>query len=271
MQIEENIFDIKGASQNTDVSKFMFDLSFDDEINGLGDDAVLDDAANESGVNAEQDDLLHDGTSLPSGVEATNPNDLDLIVADCALGQEIPVVPERMFTQEDLDEASKTAHAIGHAAGNEKAMASIENKLSSSLDIIIPQLAGMLEIHEKQYRNMLKEAVRISLAAAKKAVPAITKKHGIVEVEAVVNECMSFLSTEPKVVIKTANDSVDILKEQIEKIVEINAFEGKLVVVGDDDMQSGDCAIEWQNGGLEKNFEKIWENMDDIVAKNIAL
>lgn len=265
MPMDESIFSIK-SPDGMDAAKFMFDLSFDDEEY---EESTDDENIETHHSNIEKMEAVrHEGNAISSGVEvATYEEEIKII--DPMFEEPAPP-PENMFTQDELDEAVKTAHAIGHAAGHEKAMASVENKLAASLDIIVPQIAGMIEIHEKQYKNMLQEAVKIAVTAAKKAIPVISAKHGTEEIEAVVKECMSHISTEPKVMVKTATESVETLKASIEKIVELSAFEGKIAIVSDENMAIGDCAIEWSNGGLEKNFEKLWENIEGIIAKNVA-
>jgi flagellar assembly protein FliH len=265
MQMDENIFSIK-SPDSANASKFMFDLSFDEEEYETS--QVETESVETPHSNIERmEEIRHEGHAIASGVDVAMQEE-EIEVIDPMLEEPAPS-HENMFTQEELDEAAKTAHAIGHAAGHEKAMASVENKLAASLDIIVPQIAGMIEIHEKQYKNMLQEAVKIALTAAKKAIPAISAKHGTEEIETIVKECMSYISTEPKVMVKTAPDSVETLKASIEKMVELNAFEGKVAIISDENMAVGDCSIEWSNGGLEKNFEKLWENIEEIIAKNV--
>lgn len=173
------------------------------------------------------------------------------------------------FSQEDIDEACQTAHAIGHAAGHEKAMESIDNKLVESLELIIPQIDEIVTQNLAETNKHFNAVMDIALAAAKKTVSEIYKKHGLDEVEKVIKECMEHVINEPRIVITVATDAIDVLDERIEKIKRKHGYEGLLIIHGDNEMPLGDCKIEWENGGLERSLENIWEDIDRIIDRNL--
>ena len=62
------------------------------------------------------------------------------------------------------------------------------------------------------------------------------------------------------------------LKSGLEQRIEtlIKSCEGKLTVLGDAAMAPGDCRIEWNEGGAERNAEAMWKDIDLIIEQNIG-
>jgi flagellar assembly protein FliH len=47
-------------------------------------------------------------------------------------------------------------------------------------------------------------------------------------------------------------------------------FDGKLVLLGDDEMALTDCRVDWPDGGTERNLDRLWRDIDDAIARTLA-
>jgi flagellar assembly protein FliH len=60
-------------------------------------------------------------------------------------------------------------------------------------------------------------------------------------------------------------------KERLEEIARARGFEGRLIVMGEADVASGDCRIEWADGGLVRDRAATEQAIADAVGRYVAV
>ena len=75
------------------------------------------------------------------------------------------------------------------------------------------------------------------------------------------------LIDEPRMVIRVADADLDALSEQIDTIATRRGFAGKVVLLAEPSVASGDCRIEWADGGVERDSARLWHDIDLAVAR----
>ncbi len=164
--------------------------------------------------------------------------------------------PERkpvLMKPEQIDALKKESYdigfAAGKAAGKEEQIAQqtfVLGKIDQNASTLIKNISAVAQEQEQQTRYL-------ALAIAKKILPFFTKQNGIQEIEALVNDALREMAREPRLVVRVSVGEFDVLNEKIQNIATQRAFPGKLVILADDAVASGDCRIEWADGGIERN------------------
>ena len=175
--------------------------------------------------------------------------------------------PEPKYFDEDLERALSEGHAAGLEAGRGEAMEAIEQAAARALEAIaacLPELERSLnELQERQTRS----AVEVSAALVRKMFPNMVREHGLAEIDAVVSEAMARLRDEPRIVIRVDDTLLDPVKARVGELAKSSGFEGRIVFLAQDGMAVGDVRVEWADGGAERDTERTWQDIDELIRR----
>ena len=59
-------------------------------------------------------------------------------------------------------------------------------------------------------------------------------------------------------------------REKIERLAAQSGFEGRLVILAEPEIASGDCRIEWADGGVVQERAAIEARIDELVGRYMA-
>ena len=90
------------------------------------------------------------------------------------------------------------------------------------------------------------------------------------EIEALATDCFRQLVKTPHIVVRIGPDIFAKAKETLEEIARTRGFEGRLMVEADSVLATGDCRIEWSEGGMSRDRAATLATIDDVVARYIA-
>lgn len=175
------------------------------------------------------------------------------------------VRPKPTFTEEQIEAARKEAFEQGRLEG-EKAMKDSQmkdqNDLLSRLD---EKLAALQKNAATQWSGQLSNLMDVALLIARKIVPVYAEKYGLGEIESIVSRVIAEMGREPRLVVRVAESRFDEINAKINEIVEQRAFEGKVVVLGEPSFGLSDCRVEWADGGIERDMDCLWQEIDKIM------
>jgi len=176
-----------------------------------------------------------------------------------------------VYSEEELAAARSESFAKGKTDGYESARQDIEQATAEALGAIAAQLkdtaAELAEVNQRREHQSLQAAVTI----LRKLFPELARRHGLEEIEAAIAACLERLHDEPRVVVRTADSLVDRLCERIDPLAEACGFEGKIVLLSDQALSSSDVRIEWADGGAERDTDRLWDDVDQILADSLGL
>lgn len=178
--------------------------------------------------------------------------------------------PAPTFSEEDLAAARETAFAEGKAAGIAEAEASQTRRLADGIDVLLPQFAGLTEELAQLDAARHRDSLEAAMTVVRKLFPRLARDHGLAEMQAVVDDCLERLRDEPRLMIRSADQDLDALKERIEASAAQCGFEGKLVFLVDERIPAGDLRIEWADGGAERDMAGLWKEIDGVIARALA-
>lgn len=165
----------------------------------------------------------------------------------------VPYLDHARLMQEARDEA----HQEGIEEGKRLQADHEAIRLASCLDAV----AARLEIATIEMRRLeetaRKEALAFAEIFARKIAGRMIETTPLAAIEATAKAIFNDLRGSPHVAIRVTPSLVDACKSRISLLMRENGLEAKLFVFPDPDIPTGDCRIEWADGGIVRDRAKL--------------
>jgi flagellar assembly protein FliH len=181
---------------------------------------------------------------------------------------------ERAATPADIARQIAAAETRGYRdgfdAGQQEASAESDRRVALALEEIGIALRGIATRFSGVETRMETEAVDVAVAVARKLCSALMAGQPLAEVTALVSECFSHLVSTPHLVVRINDSLYDAARERIESMARQSGFEGRLVILAEPEIDSGDCRIEWADGGVVLERAAIEAKINELVGRYMA-
>lgn len=178
--------------------------------------------------------------------------------------------PPPTFSEAELQAARDQAFAAGRTAGTREAEAATGRKLAAAVQAAASGLQALEQQMRREAEERHREAIRVAMTVAARVLPEMAARNGMAEVEGLFRECMGFLLEEPRVTVRVADALAEAARERLEAVAGTSGFEGRLLVLGDAAMAVGDCRVEWAEGGAERNFARVWQDIETVLERALG-
>ncbi|MBK8160558.1 MAG: hypothetical protein IPK59_17900 [Rhodospirillaceae bacterium] len=186
-----------------------------------------------------------------------------------------PPPPAPTFSEAELAAAVAEARASGLKEGISKgrteAQAQIEAQIASALGSITGDVAALTAKLTTDRATILGEAAGLALAMTAKMLPEFTRRGGLAEVEAVIEQCLVDLRREPRLNVRVPADLLQALQAKITEMANAQHFEGRVTLLSDPTLSGASCRIEWADGGLERHDTTIWQQVSAALDRCLTL
>ena len=118
--------------------------------------------------------------------------------------------------------------------------------------------------------RMETEAVDVAVAVARKLCSELIAAEPLGELSGLVSECFSHLVSTPHLVVRVNDQLYEAARERIERLAKPSGFQGRLVILAEPEIATGDCRIEWAEGGVVLERAAIEAKIDELVGRYIA-
>lgn len=179
--------------------------------------------------------------------------------------------PERPNPQ--AAEAYDRGHADGRSAALEEAaaiQAQAERDVAAASEAIVQRLAEIEAMASEIGEKSVRDAISIAVEIVRKAMPAMTARHSLIEIEAVMRGALEKLRDEPRVVIRVPDAHLDALQARLEDARQRTAFAGEIVLLADERLGASDCLVEWADGGAERNLDRVWQDIEAAITRTLS-
>ena len=183
---------------------------------------------------------------------------------------ETEIPPPPTFSEEDLEQARKMGVAAGREEGLKEARKEAEQQIAQALDKIAKQMASVQKAYGEAGDAAERAGLEVARAVTGTLAPELARRGAIDEVEAMVRDCLPFVLTENRLVLRVAEDLRPPVKERIDEVIERMGFPGELVVLGDGELLPGDARMEWESGGVERNIGRLRREVDAILDRHLT-
>ena len=166
-----------------------------------------------------------------------------------------------------IAEAEARAYRAGYDAAQREAKVESDRRAALALEEIGIAIKGIAARYAGIETRMETEAVDVAVAVARKLCAELIAREPLGEITALVSDCFSQLVSTPHLVVRINDSLYDAARAQIERLAAHAGFEGRLVILAEPTIATGDCRIEWADGGVVLERGAIAAKIDELVGR----
>jgi flagellar assembly protein FliH len=182
--------------------------------------------------------------------------------------RERPATPAEIAQKVAAAEAR--AYRDGYDAAQREAKAESDRRSAAALEEIGVNIRGIAQRFSGIETRMETEAVDVAVAVARKLCSTLIAAEPLSEIVGLVKDCFSHLVATPHLVVRINEALYDAAHERVERLAKQSGFEGRLVILAEPEIATGDCKIEWADGGVVLEREAIEAKINELVGRYIA-
>jgi flagellar assembly protein FliH len=182
--------------------------------------------------------------------------------------REKPVTPAEIAAK--IAEAEARAYRAGYDAAQHEAKVESDRRAALALEEIAIAIKGIASRFASIETRMETEAVDVAVAVARKLCVELVAREPLGEIMALVSDCFSHLVSTPHLVVRINDGLYDAARAQIERLAAQAGFEGRLVILAEPTIATGDCRIEWADGGVVLDRAVIETKISELVGRYMA-
>jgi flagellar assembly protein FliH len=192
--------------------------------------------------------------------------DMDFSAPDKAC--ERPPTPAEIAQK--VANAEAKAYRDGFDAAQREAKVESDRRAALALEEIGIAIKSIASRFSGIATRMETEAVDVAVAVARKLCSELIAAEPLGEINALVKDCFSHLVSTPHLVVRINDALYEDARERIEKLSRQSGFEGRLVILAEPSIATGDCKIEWADGGVVLERAAIETKINELVGRYMA-
>ena len=181
---------------------------------------------------------------------------------------------ERPATPAEVAQKMAAAEARGYRdgfdAGQREAKAESDRRAALALEEIGIGIEAIARRFSGIETRMETEAVDVAVAVARKLCSDLIAAEPLGAITGLVSDCFSHLVSTPHLVVRINDALYEAACEQIERLAKRSGFEGRLVILAEPEIVTGDCRIEWADGGVVLERAAIEAKINELVGRYMA-
>jgi flagellar assembly protein FliH len=182
--------------------------------------------------------------------------------------RERPATPAEVAQK--IAAAEARAYRDGYDAALREAKVESDRRAATALEAIGVAIKGIAARFSGIESRMETEAVDVAIAVARKLAGDLIDHEPLGEVTALVSDCFAQLVSAPHLVVRINDSLYEAAQTRIEALAKQSGFTGRLVILAEPNIQTGDCRIEWADGGVVRERATIEAKINELVGRYIA-
>ena len=166
--------------------------------------------------------------------------------------------------------AEAAAYRNGYEAAQREAKVEADRRVAAALEQINIHLQGIAARYAGIETRMETEAVDVAVAVARKLCAALVAAEPLGEITGLVRDCFAHLVSTPHLVLRINDSLYEAAHDKIEKLAKQSGFAGRLVILAEPEIETGDCRIEWADGGVVLERAAIDAKINELVGRYMA-
>ena len=181
---------------------------------------------------------------------------------------------ERAATPSEIAQKIAAAEARAYRDGYDAALreARVESDRRSALAMeeIGIAMKGIAARYGTIETRMETEAVDVAIAVARKLCSELIAREPLGEITALVSDCFAQLVSTPHLVVRINDSLYETAHERVDRLAKQSGFAGRLVILAEPEVETGDCRIEWADGGVVLERAAIEAKINELVGRYVA-
>ena len=178
--------------------------------------------------------------------------------------------PTQAELSQKVAEAEARAYRAGFDAAQHEARVESDRRAALALEEIGLAIKGIATRFSSIETRMETEAVDVAVAVARKLCTELVAREPLGEIMALVSDCFSHLVSTPHLVVRISDSLYEAARDNIERMAKQAGFEGRLVILAEPTITTGDCRIEWADGGVVLDRAAIEAKISELVGRYMA-
>ena len=167
-------------------------------------------------------------------------------------------------------DAEARAYRAGYEAALREAKVESDRRAAQALEEIGTAIKGIAARFAGIETRMETEAVDVAVAVARKLCSELSAREPLGEITALVSDCFSHLVATPHLVVRINDALYEAAHDNIERMATHSGFQGRLVILAEPTIATGDCRIEWADGGVVLDRAAIEGKINELVGRYLA-
>lgn len=176
---------------------------------------------------------------------------------------------QRLIADEELaelmTEAEQRGYERGLNEGEQSELAKTNKQIEQSTQMLVTKSGDAVQQIETAHAEMRADAVHLATTTARKLANALVALHPLEQIHNLMDECLASLDGAPHLVIRCNETLAAQIKEQAEQKIATSGFSGRLIIMGEPDIEIGDARFEWADGGLVRDMSAIAAEIDQKI------
>jgi len=182
--------------------------------------------------------------------------------------RERPATPDEIA--QTVAAAEARAYRDGYDAGQREAKAESDRRVALALEEINISVRDIAARYAGVEVRMETEAVDVAIAVARKLCGELIAAEPLGEIVALIKDCFAQLVATPHLVVRINAQLYEGARERFERLAKQSGFEGRLVILAEPEIATGDCRIEWADGGVVLERAAIEAKITELVGRYMA-
>jgi len=178
--------------------------------------------------------------------------------------------PTQAELSQKVAEAEARAYRAGFDAAQHEARVESDRRAALALEEIAISIKAIAARVNGIENRMETEAVDVAVAVARKLTAELIAREPLGEITALVSDCFSHLVATPHLVVRINDSLYEGARAQIERLAAHAGFEGRMVILAEPTIATGDCRIEWADGGVVLDRAAIEAKISELVGRYMA-
>lgn len=166
-------------------------------------------------------------------------------------------------------EARQAGYEQGRADGEAAAKDSLEAETRETVDTLIDSAGTVLEAVDAECAGIRRQSAELALTAANCLAADLVNRMPATTLEAMFAEALDYIGEAPHVALTVNEKLADIVQEKVSALAAKRGFEGRIVVLGDPDTRTGNCHVQWADGGITLDMESTTRSIMRIVRRHL--
>ena len=166
--------------------------------------------------------------------------------------------------------AESRAHRDGYDAALREAKVESDRRSALALEEIGIAMKSIAARYSTIETRMETEAVDVAIAVARKLCSELIAREPLGEITALVSDCFAQLVSTPHLVVRINDSLYEAAHERIDRLAKQSGFAGRLVILAEPEIATGDCRIEWADGGVVLERAAIEAKINELVGRYVA-
>lgn len=169
-----------------------------------------------------------------------------------------------------LAEARREGYNQGMIEGERSATAQAARQLAASAEDLANRAAAIAAAVDEAKKHTVADSITLAVSVARKLAGGLIDRQPAAEIELLITECLSTIGSVSHLVIRCHPELADAVRDLAAARMQTSGFAGRLVVMGDPEIVPGDARIEWADGGIVRDVNKLSAEIDARIAEYFA-